>query len=175
MGGVLSAETIPRLRCRIVAGSANNQLDTPEDANRLHERGILYAPDYVINAGGAIAFGRMHLAGADGDPLDDETLREEVRRIEPMLREIFAEAGERRPPGGRAPPCRPRAGEELRPLRKWLLVLAFLVALLGVVNYGEVGGYIFLVALVVAILLVNRRWLDKYGKRRSSAEGEKPR
>lgn len=60
-------------------------------------------------------------------------------------------------------------------MRKWLLVVAFLVALLGVVNYGEAGGYIFLVALFVAILLVNRRWLDKYGKRRSSTVGEKPR
>ncbi len=54
VGGTLNAESIPALRCRIVAGSANNQLATPEDAQRLHERGILYAPDYVINAGGVI-------------------------------------------------------------------------------------------------------------------------
>src|SRR5689334_603141 len=47
-GGTLSAESIPRLRARIVAGAANNQLATPEDAHRLHEAGILYAPDYVI-------------------------------------------------------------------------------------------------------------------------------
>lgn len=53
-GAILDETTIPRLRCRIVAGSANNQLATPEDADRLHERGILYAPDYVINSGGAI-------------------------------------------------------------------------------------------------------------------------
>jgi leucine dehydrogenase len=55
VGGTLSLETVPRLRCRIVAGSANNQLAEPEAAELLHERGILYAPDYVINAGGAIA------------------------------------------------------------------------------------------------------------------------
>ena len=51
-GAVLNAETIPRLRCRIVAGAANNQLATPEDADRLAAAGILYAPDYVVNAGG---------------------------------------------------------------------------------------------------------------------------
>ncbi len=53
LGGVLNETTIPRLRCAIVAGAANNQLqDEYADAKRLHERGILYAPDYVINAGG---------------------------------------------------------------------------------------------------------------------------
>ena len=55
VGGVLSSETVEQLRCRIVAGSANNQLAEPEAAERLHARGILYAPDYVINGGGAIA------------------------------------------------------------------------------------------------------------------------
>jgi leucine dehydrogenase len=50
VGGVLNRDTIPRLRCRIVAGGANNQLETPEDGRRLFERGILYAPDYVINS-----------------------------------------------------------------------------------------------------------------------------
>ena len=54
-------------------------------------------------------------------------------------------------------------------MRKWLLVAAFLVALLGVANYGGLGGTIFLVALVVAVLLVNRGWLDKY-RRRSAAD-----
>lgn len=54
LGGVLSEETIPRLRCRVVAGSANNQLAAKDDAERLRRAGILYAPDYVINASGAI-------------------------------------------------------------------------------------------------------------------------
>jgi len=54
LGGVLNARTIPRLRCRIVCGGANNQLETPEDADRLAERGILYAPDFVVNCGGVI-------------------------------------------------------------------------------------------------------------------------
>ena len=54
MGGSLNSATVPRLQCRVVAGSANNQLLTLEDGEALHRRGILYAPDYVINAGGVI-------------------------------------------------------------------------------------------------------------------------
>lgn len=54
LGGTLNAETIPRLRCRIVAGSANNELAESGDAVRLKEAGILYAPDFVINAGGVL-------------------------------------------------------------------------------------------------------------------------
>lgn len=54
LGGVLNDETIPRLKCAIVAGGANNQLLDPRHGEELHRRGILYAPDYVINAGGII-------------------------------------------------------------------------------------------------------------------------
>ncbi len=90
IGAILNAETILRLACRIVAGSANNQLDRPEDAELLHERRILYAPDYVVNAGGAIAFGMMHL----GDT-DEEAMRERVREIESTLDRIFSEARQR--------------------------------------------------------------------------------
>ncbi len=54
LGGILSENTIPALRVGIVAGAANNPLARHEDARRLMERGILYAPDYVINAGGLI-------------------------------------------------------------------------------------------------------------------------
>ena len=55
---MLNADTIPRLRCRVVAGAANNQLAASVDADRLAAAGILYAPDYVVNAGGV-----LHLAG----------------------------------------------------------------------------------------------------------------
>jgi glutamate dehydrogenase/leucine dehydrogenase len=55
LGGVLNAKTIPQLGCRAVCGGANNQLAGPEDAERLRARGILYAPDYVVNVGGAMA------------------------------------------------------------------------------------------------------------------------
>jgi leucine dehydrogenase len=54
LGGVLSDETIPALQCRIVAGAANNQLREARHAQMLKERGILYAPDFVINGGGVI-------------------------------------------------------------------------------------------------------------------------
>ena len=55
IGGILNDRTIPKLKCKIVAGCANNQLEDEQRHSRmLHERGILYAPDYVINAGGVI-------------------------------------------------------------------------------------------------------------------------
>jgi leucine dehydrogenase len=54
MGAILNQETIPLLQCEAVAGSANNQLATEDDGRRLAERDILYAPDFVVNAGGVI-------------------------------------------------------------------------------------------------------------------------
>ncbi len=89
IGGTVNAETIPRLQCRIVAGSANNQLEEWQDAERVHQRGILYAPDYIINAGGAVAFGMMHLGESD-----DDIIRTRVRQIGPALTEIFREGAE---------------------------------------------------------------------------------
>ena len=89
VGGTLNRETIPQLHCRIVAGAANNQLRQPEDAGLLHERGILYAPDYVINAGGAIA-----LPALDSGNVTEEEVRNRINRIETTLDEIFREASE---------------------------------------------------------------------------------
>ena len=54
LGAILNPESLPKLKCRVVAGGANNQLSTPEMGDRLAEMGILYAPDYVINGGGII-------------------------------------------------------------------------------------------------------------------------
>lgn len=54
MGAIINDETVNKLKCKIVAGAANNQLDRPEHGDILKKRGILYAPDYVINAGGLI-------------------------------------------------------------------------------------------------------------------------
>ena len=88
VGATVNARTVPLLRCRIVAGSANNQLEVPEDADRLLERGILYAPDYVINGGGAMAFGLMEQGIRDSGELDAR-----VRMIGRSLAEIFDEAG----------------------------------------------------------------------------------
>ncbi len=87
IGGVLNDDTIPALRCAIVAGSANNQLAEARHAEALHERGVLYAPDYVVNAGGALAFGLMHGGTTDPDVLD-----ERVRGLGDRLAEIFEAA-----------------------------------------------------------------------------------
>jgi leucine dehydrogenase len=86
-GGVLSADSIERLRCAIVAGAANNQLAEPEDAERFAERGILYAPDYVVNAGGIIHLASLELLGED-----EATRDERVRGISDTLREVFRRA-----------------------------------------------------------------------------------
>lgn len=88
LGGVLNAATIPAIRAPIVAGGANNQLATPEDADRLHGRGILYAPDYVINAGGIInvMLAYLGLAATRQDILD------KVAEIPGRLRAIWRES-----------------------------------------------------------------------------------
>jgi glutamate dehydrogenase/leucine dehydrogenase len=59
VGAVLNARSIPHLRCRVVAGGANNQLETSADADRLRDRGLAYAPDFVINAGGVLHGGGL--------------------------------------------------------------------------------------------------------------------
>jgi leucine dehydrogenase len=84
-GATLSAETIPGLRCRVVAGAANNQLATPADADLLHERGILYAPDFVVNAGGI-----LHYIGLEVLGWDDDALERALRGIGDTLSEVFA-------------------------------------------------------------------------------------
>ncbi len=63
VGSVLNIDTAARLSCAVVAGSANNQLAAPEAADVLHARGVLYAPDYVINAGGAIGVAGVEQLG----------------------------------------------------------------------------------------------------------------
>jgi leucine dehydrogenase len=87
VGGTLSAETIPRLRCRIAAGSANNQLAQPEDAERLRAAGILYAPDFAINAGGV-----LQLLGAMEQGLDADELEQSYAGIGDTLRTLFEQA-----------------------------------------------------------------------------------
>lgn len=88
VGGTLNSATIPRLRCRVVAGSANNQLGEPADAQRLHDRGILYAPDYVINAGGV-----LQLLGSEERHLDADGLERSYAGIGDTLRRIYAAGG----------------------------------------------------------------------------------
>jgi leucine dehydrogenase len=89
LGGILNDQTIPRLKCRLVAGAANNQLlDETRHARMLMERGILYAPDYVINAGGII---NVSLELEQGGYDEDRALAK-IRNIADALRTIFAVA-----------------------------------------------------------------------------------
>ena len=87
VGGTLNADSIPRLRCKIVAGSANNQLAEPEDAQRLHDAGILYAPDFVINAGGVI-----QLIGLEEQGLSADELERNLAGIGDTLRTLYRNA-----------------------------------------------------------------------------------
>ena len=87
LGAVLTKESIPRLRAKIVAGAANNQLQTPEDGRRLADADILYAPDYVINGGGII-----NVACEYSGDVDDDGVMELVRQIGPRLTRIFEES-----------------------------------------------------------------------------------
>lgn len=85
LGSVLNANTIPQLNCRAVVGSANNQLDSRKDAEALRSRGILYAPDYVVNVGGVIAVLGLETKGWS-KLMAEEEVADSVRRI---LRRIF--------------------------------------------------------------------------------------
>ncbi|QEY64762.1 Glu/Leu/Phe/Val dehydrogenase [Metapseudomonas lalkuanensis] len=86
LGGVLNAQTVGQLRCAAVAGAANNQLASPDIADEMEARGILYAPDYVINSGGLIYVALKH----KGETLPAITAH--LSRIRQRLTEIYAHA-----------------------------------------------------------------------------------
>lgn len=87
LGAILNQHSIPLLRAGVVAGGANNQLATPADAARLHDRGILYAPDYVINAGGIINVALEYLGQGDRAEVDAR-----VEQIPDRLQAIWTES-----------------------------------------------------------------------------------
>ncbi|MBV9331590.1 MAG: amino acid dehydrogenase [Alphaproteobacteria bacterium] len=89
LGGILDERTIPLLKASVVAGGANNQLARSENGELLKSRGILYAPDYVINAGGIIRVAGQIYGWSDGE-IEERTLR-----IGPTLSEIFRRADAR--------------------------------------------------------------------------------
>lgn len=88
MGGILNSKTIPHLRCKAVAGGANNQLLNIEDGQLLFDRGILYAPDFIINAGGVIN-AAMEFEPGGYNPL---TSREKVDNIYDTLQLVFTKS-----------------------------------------------------------------------------------
>jgi leucine dehydrogenase len=89
LGAILTQQSIAALKTPIVAGGANNQLATPEDGQRLQERGILYAPDYVINAGGIINVCTEYLG--DGDA---SLVRQRIEGIPVRLEQIWSESAD---------------------------------------------------------------------------------
>ena len=89
VGGILNPGTISQLQCAGVAGAANNELESREDANRLHERGILYSPDFICNAGGAVA-----LCGLEALGMSDDYITRKIQSIGDVLEAIFSEAKE---------------------------------------------------------------------------------
>jgi leucine dehydrogenase len=87
LGAIFDDRTIPALRVPIIAGAANNQLATPADGANIHQRGILYAPDYVINAGGIINVCTEYLG--DGD---ESVVRQRIEGIPDRLEQVWAES-----------------------------------------------------------------------------------
>jgi leucine dehydrogenase len=85
MGGIINAKTISRLKCKVIAGCANNQLLEEADDHRLIEKGILYAPDFVINSGGLINVS-VELDKLGYDP---KVSRDKVYKIAERLEAIY--------------------------------------------------------------------------------------
>jgi len=84
LGGILNDDTVERLTGRMVCGAANNQLATPEIAEKLRARGIRYLPDYVVNAGGIISVASEIFQG--GDAFRDARLTGLAIRMKDILR-----------------------------------------------------------------------------------------
>jgi leucine dehydrogenase len=89
VGGILGVDSASRIRCAVVAGSANNQLAQPEAADILTARGILYAPDYVINAGGAIG-----VAGTEQLGWSEDQVRAALAGIGETLTDVYRRSAE---------------------------------------------------------------------------------
>ena len=92
LGAIINDETVPRLKARIVAGAANNQLADSQHGQALTDLGILYAPDYVLNAGGVIRI------ASEGPTIDEADVPALIEGIEATLMEIFTRAEAKGPP-----------------------------------------------------------------------------
>lgn len=84
LGSILNAESVSKLKCKVVAGGANNQLSTPDIGDKLSELGILYAPDYVINGGGII-----NVAAEISGEYSREWVDRKLTRLMETLDEVF--------------------------------------------------------------------------------------
>jgi valine dehydrogenase (NAD+) len=91
LGGAVNDETVGAFRCRVICGAANNQLERPEHADALAKRGIVYAPDYVANAGGITNISEEFRPGG----YDPHRARRAVERIEHTMARVFQTARDR--------------------------------------------------------------------------------
>ncbi len=98
LGAVLNDRTIPQLKCKVIAGAANNQLAEDRHGEALVKRDILYAPDFVINAGGIINVSVEFMAGG----YDEETSLKRVNNIRTAIRDIVRTAKEQQIPTSQA-------------------------------------------------------------------------
>lgn len=89
LGAVINDETIPQLKCDAVVGAANNQLEKPEHGGILYEKGIVYAPDYVANAGGLMQVADEVIG------FNSERVKAQAKGIYDMLEKIFAISNEK--------------------------------------------------------------------------------
>jgi leucine dehydrogenase len=89
LGNILTPASIPQIKAKVIAGAANNQLSTPADGALLAARDILYAPDYVINAGGIVSVSHEYYGGSSEDKV-----RLDVEKIPARLQKIFLDARE---------------------------------------------------------------------------------
>src|SRR3546814_966701 len=111
LGATINDATLPLLKAKIVAGSANNQLAERRHGEALRQRGILYAPDYVINAGGVIVISH------EGPGYDKADAFAHVARIHDTLREIFRRADAAKFATSE-PPTRRGQDRSMKPLEK---------------------------------------------------------
>lgn len=93
MGAILNAESIPGIRATVIGGAANNQLATEEDGQRVFERNILYAPDYVINSGGITSVSLEYMGGKTASDVSAQ-----IAQVPGRLAEVFAASDEQQIP-----------------------------------------------------------------------------
>jgi leucine dehydrogenase len=89
LGGAISAETLPRLKCKVIGGGANNQLADPGLGRAVFERGLVYAPDYVINGGGITNVAGEIRAIARGEAFDPAWVEGKLARLVLTLEEVL--------------------------------------------------------------------------------------
>ena len=85
LGAAINDQTLPAIKAKVIAGAANNQLAREDIGELLQQRGILYAPDYVINAGGVIDIFHQRMESSS-----NEALRAHIEKIGETLKEIYA-------------------------------------------------------------------------------------